>query len=243
MLGLATEFLAINPHNEQIHSLLQRCEKALPQTLHNSLGIAMQQIPAGNFTMGDPDLRHYGEPRLVTLSRSFYIGVYPVNNAQWALLMGSVPSRWKDDDLPVEAVSWEAAVEFCRILSALPEENRAGRVYRLPTTEEWEYACRAGTTTSYSFGSDASRLGDYGWCRGNAGGQTQPVGRKKPNPCGLHDMHGNVWEWSSTRQQRGGCYDCSPEDCRSASYYTGSTHRVNKVGFRLALDVPRGSPQ
>jgi formylglycine-generating enzyme required for sulfatase activity len=243
MLGLSTEFLAINPHNEQIYSLLQRCKNALPKPLRNSVGIAMQQIPAGSFTMDDPDLRHYGESHRVALSQSFFIGVYTVTNAQWARLMGSVPSRCKDDDLPVEAVSWEAAVEFCKKLSALPEERKAGRVYRLPTTEEWEYACRGGTTTDYSFGSDASRLGDYGWYRGNAGGQTQPVGLKTPNPCGLYDMHGNVWEWSSTRQQRGGCYDCVPEDCRSGCSYRGSTHRIKKVGFRLALDVPKGSPQ
>ncbi len=92
-------------------------------------------------------------------------------------------------------VTWEEAVEFCGRLSGIPAEKRAGRVYRLPTEAEWECACRAGTTTAYSFGNDQGQLSNYGWWKVNAGGTTHPVGLKKPNLWGLYNMHGNVWEW------------------------------------------------
>ena len=95
-------------------------------------------------------------------------------------------------------MAWEEAVEFCGRLSDLPAEKRAGQVYRLPTEAEWEYACRGGTTTAYSFGNDAGQLSNYAWWKVNSGGATHPVGLKKPNPWGLYDIHGNVWEWDET---------------------------------------------
>jgi formylglycine-generating enzyme required for sulfatase activity len=118
----------------------------------------------------------------------------------------------KDPDssnYPVETVSWDDAVEFCKELSNLPEEKKAGRIYRLPTEAEWEYACRAGSKTAYSFGANSKSLGDYAWFAGNSGrqtppvsekkttNQTHPVGGKKANKWGLYDMHGNVLEWCS----------------------------------------------
>ena len=96
---------------------------------------------------------------------------------------------------PVENVSWDEAVEFCRRLSALPEETAARRQYRLPSEAQWEYACRAGSTTHYYFGDDAGSLGGYAWYGDNSGGVTHAVGQKRPNGWGLYDMYGNVWQW------------------------------------------------
>ena len=121
--------------------------------------------------------------------------------------MGINPSEFKGADHPVEMVSYEDALAFCRRLSELPAEKVAGNVYRLPTEAEWEYACRAGTTTKYSFGDydsllgdyagffGASELGDYAWFLWNSGDATHPVGSKQPNAWGLYGMHGNVAEW------------------------------------------------
>jgi formylglycine-generating enzyme required for sulfatase activity len=121
--------------------------------------------------------------------------MYEVTQQQYEKVMGTNPSTTKGPQNPVEKVSWNDAVEFCRKLSALPAEKSAGYVYRLPTEAEWEYACRAGTQTAYSFGDSESELGDYAWYDKNAGGTTHPVGSKKPNAWGLYDMHGNVFEW------------------------------------------------
>jgi formylglycine-generating enzyme required for sulfatase activity len=125
------------------------------------------------------------------------MGATEVTNEQWLRVMGNVPSEWRDPDRPVENVSWADAVTFCRQLMTLPEERVAGMVYRLPTEAEWEYACRAGTTTRHWFGDDDSLVGNYAWLYLNARGTTHPVGKKDPNPWGLYDMRGNVWEWCS----------------------------------------------
>jgi len=111
--------------------------------------------------------------------------------------MGTNPSKFKTADgrAPIEQVSWNDAVQFCRRLSQLPQEKAAGHVYKLPSEAQWEYACRAGTTTQYYFGNDATRLAEYAWWKENSGGTTHPVGQKKPNAWGLYDMHGNMWEW------------------------------------------------
>jgi formylglycine-generating enzyme required for sulfatase activity len=235
----------------------------------NSIGMKLRLIPAGTFTMGDAtgfgnEKPPHRKPHRVTLTKPFYMGVHEVTNAQWKRVMWSVPSKWKDDDLPVEQVSLDDAVEFCRKLSALPEERKAGRVYRLPTEAEWEYACRAGTSTKFSFGDDEKLFGDYGWFDGNPVKQTHPVGQKKPNAWGLHDMHGNVLEWcsdwyeiyadgevtnpegpssGSTRVYRGGCWLSSALYCRSASrLWNLPSYRDDILGFRLALSLPGSNP-
>jgi len=154
-------------------------------------------IPAGKFTMGSPEVdkdRYYDESpqHEVTLTKSFYMGIYEVTQAQFEAVMGKNPSPTKGDANPVEDVSWADSVAFCQKLSQM-----SGKTVRLPTEAEWEYACRAGTTTRFSFGDDETQLGDYGWYSENSGHQSRPVGQKKPNPWVLYDMHGNVFEWCS----------------------------------------------
>jgi len=141
-------------------------------------------------------------------------------------------------------------VAFCAKLSSLPSEVAAGRVYRLPTEAEWEYACRAGTTTEYSFGDDEKDLGKYAWYDDNSGRTTHAVGEKLPNGWGLYDMHGNVWEWcsdaeGSSRVFRGGGWSLGASFCRSAYRFTNvPTRRSSNDGFRLALSSPSGkSPE
>jgi hypothetical protein len=144
-------------------------------------------IPAGSFIMGD---KTNGPVHPVSISTDFYMGKYPVTQAQWEAVMGSNPSKFKGADLPVEQVSWDDCQEFIRRLNAITKDT-----YCLPTEAEWEYACRAGSTGKYCFGDNEALLGEYAWFSANSGNQTQPVGKKKPNAWGLHDMHGNVWEW------------------------------------------------
>ena len=220
----------------------------------NSIGMQFELIPAGKFKMDFGNL--WGtKAHQVTLTKPFYLGVYEVTQEQYERVMGTNPSDFNGAKNPVEQVSWEDAVEFCRKLSALPEEKAAGHVYRLPTDAEWEYACRAGTTTEYCFGDDENQLGDYAWYDENSGDRTHPVGQKKPNAWGLYDMHGNVWEWcqdwygdlpagavtdptgpstGSNRVSRGGSWSLLSGFCRSASR-DGDTPdlRSYDLGFRV----------
>ena len=162
----------------------------------NSIGMKLVLIPAGTFTMGSPvgevGRKDDETPHEVTISKSFYLGSHEVTQGEYDKVMGNNPSAFKGAKNPVEKVSWEDAVSFCKRLSELPEEKAAGRAYRLPTEAEWEYACRAGSTTSYCFGDTAELLGEFAWFKESA---THPVGEKKPNRWGLYDMHGNVFEW------------------------------------------------
>ena len=176
----------------------------------------------------------------------FSIGIHEVTQSQYEAVMGINPSASKVPNEPVENVSWDDAVAFCAKLSALPAELAAGRVYRLPTEAEWEYACRAGTTTEYSFGDDAKDLGKYAWFDDNSGQTTHAVGEKRPNAWGLYDMHGNVWEWcsdeeGSRRVYRGGGWYRGAALCRTASRSrSGPSFRSNFIGFRLALSSQSG---
>jgi serine/threonine protein kinase/formylglycine-generating enzyme required for sulfatase activity len=230
----------------------------------NSIGVKMKLLPAGSFTSKGENVFLHEPPRAVTLRASFFIGVHEVTNSEWARVMGNMPSNWKDDERPVERVTWNEATEFCRQLSELPEERAAGRVYRLPTAAEWEYACRAGKTTSFPFGdlssgADWQKLKPYAWFRvnelDNAGHQTHPVGQKKPNGWGLFDMHGNVAEWCSDQcglPKRG-----DERVCKGGSWQltgggsglgAGSAHcnrpstREAWLGFRVAMVISRADP-
>ena len=172
-----------------------------------AIGIELKLIPAGTFTMGDANGDEDETPHQVTLTKPFKMGVHEITQAQYELIMGVNPSEFKGADHPVEMVSYEDALAFCRRISELPAEIAAGNVYRLPTEAEWEYACRAGTATKYSFGDDDSFFGDYAnffgdselgdcaWFIWNSEDATHPVGSKRSNAWGLCGMHGNVVEW------------------------------------------------
>jgi formylglycine-generating enzyme required for sulfatase activity len=193
-----------------------------PQTMTNRVGMEFVWIPPGSFMMGssEDDLQrayeqlrpYYGKDaktlfssetpaHRVTISEGFYMDKYEVTQAQWQAVMGNNPSHFRGDNLPVEEVSWNDAQEFVQKLNA----QNDGFTYRLPSEAEWEYACRAGTTTEFAFGSSLSSEqanfpGDRPYFRGGAPKgvyrhKTTPVGNFQPNAFGLYDMHGNVWEW------------------------------------------------
>jgi formylglycine-generating enzyme required for sulfatase activity/tRNA A-37 threonylcarbamoyl transferase component Bud32 len=232
----------------------------------NSIGMKLKLIPAGSFMMGSEDGEANEKPvHEVRITKPFYLGVTEVTNAQWEAVMGvETPSKWTEADRPVETVSWNDAVEFCKKLSGRPEERALGRVYRLPTEAEWEYACRAGTTTKWASGDDEGTLGEFAWLDTNSSGQTHNVGGKRPNAWGLYDMHGNVWEWCSDwygtyaagavadptgpaggsyRVFRGGSWSHPARYCRSASrHWSVPSSRSSYLGFRLALSPSESRP-
>ena len=234
----------------------------------NLIGMKLVLIKAGTFMMGSPESESERDDderqHRVTLTKDYYLGTTEVTQGQWESVMGTTPWRGEENvkegrNYAASYVSWEDAVEFCKRLS-----ERDGRQYRLPTEAEWEYACRGGTTMAYSFGSDASELSNYGWwgrLSGNGNAQTEQyahqVGQKRPNPFGLYDMHGNVWEWCSDwrgdypsdivtdprgpniallRVVRGGSWFSSARVCRSAVRNNLTPgYRSRSLGFRVAV--------
>ena len=228
----------------------------------------MVWIPPGKARIGSPTEEidrglDEGPQSEIKIPHGFWMGKCEVTQGEYHAVMGINPSHFIGEPArPVEKVSWQQAVEYCSKLTA--REQLAGRLpagyaYRLPTEVEWEYACRAGTTTRFSYGDDPgySRLTDYAWFTGNAGSTPHPVGGKRPNAWGLYDMHGNVWEWcldhwsgpagnddsnppggrtSSLRSARGGSWLYDGRFCRSANrddYYI--SNRCSDVGFRVVL--------
>ena len=232
--------------------------------------LRLVDVPAGVFLMGSSwlDPKHHdreGPERQVTI-HPFRMGAVPVTQGAWEAVMGANPSEFKGDPtLPVEYVSWDdicGSDGFLHRLNTLTEGKRPeGTVFRLPSEAEWEYACRAGTTTAYSFGDEMEAMVDYGWTNCYADGKTHPVGLKRPNAFGIHDLHGNVWEWcedtwhdtynggpkdgsawvedsdNGCRVMRGGSwgYD-SPGYSRSACRNGNSaTCKGYDIGFRVVL--------
>ncbi|MGO8689931.1 MAG: SUMF1/EgtB/PvdO family nonheme iron enzyme [Thermoguttaceae bacterium] len=230
--------------------------------LGHGVKLELVRIPAGEFLMGSPksDNNALGDEKpqhRVQITRPFYLGKYLVTQEQWQAVMGSNPSGFKGPKNPVENVSWDDCQEF---LGKLRKKFGAGRgKFQLPTEAQWEYACRAGSTTRWCCGDSEAALGDYAWYNKNAKSRTHPVGEKKPNAWGLYDMHGNVWEWcqdlyggdyygssptkdpagptqgayGSYRVDRGGSWDLDAKDCRSANRSGDTPDSRYNLGLRV----------
>ena len=242
------------------------------QVSTNLVTTNMVWIAPGSFMMGSPstevDRATDETQHTVTLTQGFYIGKYLVTQAEFLDVMGVNPSFFNggvfgnDLNRPVEQVYWFSAVAYCAQLTQT--EQQAGHLppgwaYRLPTEAEWEYACRAGTTTRFSYGDDPgyAQLVNYAWYGKNSTNSTQAVGHKAPNPWGLYDVHGDIFEWcqdwyggyptspvvdpqgpasGSAKVFRGGAWDQAGQFCRSAGRYsTDPATRFPDVGFRLVL--------
>ena len=223
----------------------------------NGISIEMVKVEAGSFNMGaTPEMQAPYEVEKpvhrVTLTNNYYIGKYEVTQALWQAVMGSNPSYFKGDDLPVEQVSWNDCQDFISKLNAM-----TGKRFRLPSEAEWEYAARGGKKSRGYQYSGSNTLGDVAWYEGNSGSKTHAVGTKQPNELGIYDMTGNVYEWcqdwygsyssspqtnpigavsGSSRVDRGGSWFFTAKHCRS-SYRFNLTpdYRLNFLGLRLVL--------
>jgi uncharacterized protein (TIGR02996 family) len=269
---------------QRVQELLAAGVRPCVPVLRNSLSMELVLIPAGSFLMGSPDDEEGRSANEgvheVELTQSFYLGVYPITQQQYEAVAGSNPSYFAASGAykervagldtsrhPVEHVTWDEATTFCRLLGEVGPEREAGRKYRLPTEAEWEYACRAGTSTPFACGrSLSSREANFDGGRpygpgavGSFPNRTVPVDSYAPNAFGLHDMHGNAWEWCadwfsddyyarSPRQDppgparggqrviRGGAYNDRGASCRSA-WRTGlGPDRIGSgLTFRVVL--------
>jgi formylglycine-generating enzyme required for sulfatase activity len=250
--SIALDFVpACEREGSEVPRQIIKSSGATPAPTGSNSAESVVRIPAGRFQMGEAS--ESDAPVHEVYISSFYIDKYLVTQQQFEKLMHNNPSRWKGTNNPVEQVRWSDAVRFCNARSQLEglqpcydlqswKCNFDATGYRLPTEAEWEYACRAGTTTTYFFGDGPAKLGEYAWFDKNAGGRPRPVGQKRPNPWGLFDMCGNVWEWcndfygvdyygTSPRQDphgpdqgktkvvRGGAWRFSAENLRSGYRY------------------------
>jgi len=223
---------------------------------HRSTGLEFVLVPGGTFKMGSPSWDGESDefPSHPVTVKPFLLCRTECTQDAWDRIGGDDNRSFEGGSLPIEGVSWKACADWC---------HRAG--LRLPTEAEWEYSCRAGTRSKYSFGNTDEDLDPYAWHRDNSNGSPHAVGQKRPNALGLHDMHGNVWElcsdrahenyrnapadgssWESgtntKRVKRGGSFlSHDPEYCRSANRGQGSFDRgSNYAGFRPALSIDSG---
>ncbi len=233
-------------------ALCQTSSSDSPEVMNTKSGIEMVLIKGGTFVMGDEKGEVDEVPHTVYVD-SFYMDRYLVTQQEFEKVMGTNPSRWKGSKNPVEQIRWSDAVKYCNSRSQLEglqpcynletwkcDFNANG--YRLPTEAEWEYACRAGIENRYFFGDDTKKLKNFAWSKENSGGRPRPVGQKLPNPWGLYDICGNVWQWCNdfykvdyyqespeknpkgpeagdTKVLRGGCWDSTADQCRSSYRY------------------------
>ena len=235
--------------------------KEITVDLGSGVKLEMVLVPAGEFQMGSPDSDIDADDRekpqhRVRITKPFYLGKYLVTQELWEAVIGNNPSKFKGPKNPMEQVSWDDCQQFLEKLNA--KVGTQGGKFVLPTEAQWEYACRAGSTSRYCFG-DLSGLGEYAWYDKNSGNKTHPVGEKKPNAWGLHDMHGNVWEWcqdsydssyyaKSPRDDPPGAATGSNRVCRGGSWFTpawgcrSAFQGIIEPGFRrndLGLRVSR----
>ena len=236
----------------------------------NGVELDMVRCPAGTFLMGSPDYElirlHSETPHQVTISKDFYIGRIPVTQGLYKTVTGNNPSTEDgNENFPVESVSWFMAKKFCDKLNELSATTRpSGYKFDLPTEAQWEYACRAGTTTTLNNGKNITtltencpNLDEVAWYSENSYLEIQPVGQKKPNAWGIYDMHGCIWEWCRDYYEsyksdsvtdpigvgeaiwhvvRGGYYGSLPIQCRSDNRESSLPSReYYAFGFRVAL--------
>jgi formylglycine-generating enzyme len=233
-------------------------------TAGNLLGMEFVEVPAGSFRMGSADGDSDEKPmHEVRITRPFWLGKCEVMQAEYGKLMGRNPSHFKGARNPVESVSYDDALAFCKRMTE--RERAAGRLldgyaYRLPTEAEWEYAARGGMKSKGFTYSGSNNAGEVAWHSGNSGDKSHPVDGKKPNELGLHDMSGNVWEWCHDwygkypseavtdptgartglyRVRRGGSWSFIASYCRSASRFRcAPSYSFSSLGFRVALAAP-----
>jgi formylglycine-generating enzyme required for sulfatase activity len=209
--------------------------EAIARTLpsqEGEYGFQFVWIPSGTFVMGSPETEVYrtaneGPTHPVTIAQGFYMQTTEMTQKKWKEVMGADnnPAGFRGDSLPIENVGWVDCVAFIDKLNLLDPK----RVYRLPSEAEWEYACRAGTTTRFFWGDDPDYviLPQYAWTTANCGGTTHPVGLKLPNPWGLYDITGNIYEWCQDTYHT--TYEGAPAD-GSAWEESGVTYRIMRGG-------------
>ncbi len=271
------EVVKINQQGQEIDRHSQHAHFFTTDLVNNVL-LEMVAVPGGHFVMGAPNTERFNaaseKPQHQVTVQPFFVSKYPITQAQWQAVatlpkvnrdLVATPAHFKGDSLPVESVSWLDAVEFCDRLS-----QHTGLTYRLPSEAEWEYACRAGTSTPFHYGQTiTSQFANYGGTytyaaetEGDYRQSTTPVGSFAPNAFGLHDMHGNVWEWcadhwhddyinaptdgcawvrgghATWRSLRGGGWADYPSQIRSARRSGYPADALNRmIGFRVCASA------
>jgi len=265
VLALGSITLASAQQSTQAGGKTNSLPKEYTADLGGGVRLEMVLIPAGEFMMGSPDSDRSASSdekpqHRVRITKPFYIGKYPVTQEQWTAVMGVNPSHFQGPKNPVEWVSWEDCLRFLRRLN----EKAGGGKWQFPTEAQWEYACRAGSTTIFCYGNEEAGLDEYGWYDKISGGKSHPVGEKKPNAWGLYDMNGSIWQWvldwydrdyyahsptddptgpatGTDRVSHGGSWASPARSARSANHgRIEADHHGSHLGFRAAM-VPLGN--